>query len=91
MKTLMRRWLVVGAVVALQLVATPSYGDEPRYDLSHEKVLYCVGYAHLDTQWRWDFCKTIDQFILDTLDQNSTGSRRTPAMSSTSRARSVTR
>jgi len=70
MKTLMRRWLVVGAVVALQLVATPSYGDEPRYDLSHEKVLYCVGYAHLDTQWRWDYTTTIDTYLKDTLDQN---------------------
>ncbi|MFQ5410876.1 MAG: glycoside hydrolase family 38 C-terminal domain-containing protein, partial [Phycisphaerae bacterium] len=50
--------------------AAPSYAEMPKYDLSRDKVLYCVGYAHLDTQWRWDFCKTIDQFILDTLDQN---------------------
>lgn len=42
----------------------------PPFDLSKDKVLYCVGYAHLDTQWRWDFCTTIDRFIKDTLDQN---------------------
>ena len=40
------------------------------FDVSKDKVLYCVGYAHLDTQWRWDFCTTIDRFIKDTLDQN---------------------
>jgi alpha-mannosidase len=42
----------------------------PLHDLSREKVLYAVGYAHLDTQWRWDYPTTIDRFILDTLDQN---------------------
>jgi alpha-mannosidase len=44
--------------------------DRPRFDLSKDKVLYCVGYAHLDTQWRWDFCTTIDKYIRDTLDRN---------------------
>jgi alpha-mannosidase len=44
----------------------------PSRDLDSEenKALYCVGYAHLDTQWRWDFVKTIDDFILSTLDDN---------------------
>lgn len=39
-------------------------------DLSKTPTLYCVGYAHLDTQWRWDFPTTIDRFIRDTLEQN---------------------
>lgn len=39
-------------------------------DLSKEKVLYAVGYAHLDTQWRWDYVTTIDVFLKDTLDGN---------------------
>ncbi|MCH8852063.1 MAG: alpha-mannosidase, partial [Planctomycetes bacterium] len=64
------RWLVVEVLAALQLIGAPTFAEEPRYDLSREKVLYCVGYAHLDTQWRWDFAKTIDQYILDTLEQN---------------------
>ena len=64
------RWLILGVLTAAHLVGAPSLAETPRYDLSSEKVLYCVGYAHLDTQWRWDFAKTIDQFILDTLDQN---------------------
>jgi len=45
-------------------------GDERIFDLSKDKVLYCVGYAHLDTQWRWDFTTTIDRYIRDTLDDN---------------------
>ncbi len=48
----------------------PAPADVPRYDLSKDKVLYCVGYAHLDTQWRWDFSTTIDRYIAATLDDN---------------------
>lgn len=51
--------------------AAPAHAEEPpMYDLTRKKVLYCVGYAHLDTQWRWDFCTTIDKYIRDTLEQN---------------------
>ena len=32
-----------------------------KYDISHEPVLYTVGYAHLDTEWRWDYPETINQ------------------------------
>ena len=41
-----------------------------RYDLSKEPVLYTVGYAHLDTEWRWDYEETINKFIRATLDDN---------------------
>ncbi len=39
-------------------------------DLDKDKTLYVVGYAHLDTQWRWDYAKTIDTYIKETLDGN---------------------
>ncbi len=42
----------------------------PRYDLSTTPVLYTVGYAHLDTQWRWDYEETINIFLKSTLDDN---------------------
>ncbi len=42
----------------------------PRYDLSREPVLYTVGYAHLDTEWRWDYEETINDFLKNTLDEN---------------------
>lgn len=53
---------------SITLAADPQ--PAPMFDLSKEHVLYCVGYAHLDTQWRWDYATTIDRFIKDTLDQN---------------------
>ena len=39
-------------------------------DLSKEKVLYVVGYAHLDTQWLWTYKVTIDEYLKNTLDEN---------------------
>lgn len=68
----------IGGMAAMALAATPLARAEPpaadaagpMFDLSKEKVLYCVGYAHLDTQWRWDYPTTIDRFIRDTLEQN---------------------
>ena len=39
-------------------------------DLSKDKTLYLVGYSHLDTQWRWDYTTTIDQYIKATLNDN---------------------
>ena len=39
-------------------------------DLSKDKVLYTVGYAHLDTEWRWDYQTTIKKYIWNTMEDN---------------------
>ncbi len=62
--------LLIVALLTASFSSATLLADEPKYDLSKDKVLYCIGYAHLDTQWRWDFCTTIDRYLLDTLDQN---------------------
>jgi len=46
------------------------YTEKSNWDLSKDKVLYTVGYAHLDTQWRWDYQKTINDYIKATLYDN---------------------
>ncbi len=43
--------------------------DENR-DLTKQPTLYLVGYAHLDTQWRWEYPRTIGQFIPKTMHDN---------------------
>ena len=35
-----------------------------------DPVLYTVGYAHLDTEWRWDYEETINVYLKTTLDDN---------------------
>ncbi len=41
-----------------------------KFDLSKDPVLYTVGYAHLDTEWRWDYETTINEYLKNTLDDN---------------------
>ena len=42
----------------------------PEVDLKSKPTLYVVGYAHLDTEWRWAYPQTIREFIGDTLHKN---------------------
>ncbi|HKT22960.1 MAG TPA: hypothetical protein VJR04_00060, partial [Terriglobales bacterium] len=39
-------------------------------DLSKQPTLYVVGYAHLDTEWRWQYPQTIDEYLSKTLRNN---------------------
>jgi alpha-mannosidase len=39
-------------------------------DFAKKPTLYAVGYAHLDTQWRWSYPQVVRQFLKDTLDKN---------------------
>lgn len=41
-----------------------------KHDLRKEPTLYVVGYAHLDTQWRWDYVTTIAEYIPKTMRLN---------------------
>jgi alpha-mannosidase len=41
-----------------------------QYDIAKEKVLYTIGYAHLDTEWNWDYPTTINQYIKNTMEDN---------------------
>ncbi len=66
-------------LVLLCILALPCAGytadqstsqDTEMRDLSQGRTLYCVGYAHLDTQWRWSYPQTISEFLYDTLYDN---------------------
>ncbi len=39
-------------------------------DLQTQRTLYVVGYAHLDTQWRWSYPQVIREYIRATLEDN---------------------
>jgi alpha-mannosidase len=38
--------------------------------LSKEPTLYVVGYAHLDTQWRWEYPQVINEYLPHTMRDN---------------------
>src|SRR4029078_6549821 len=39
-------------------------------DLSKEPTLYVVAYSHLDTQWRWEYPRSINDYIPKTMHEN---------------------
>lgn len=39
-------------------------------DITKDPTLYVVPYAHLDTQWRWEFPQTISEYLLKTMRIN---------------------
>jgi alpha-mannosidase len=49
----------------------PINGSKPdSIDLTQNKTLFLVGYAHLDTQWRWAYSTVIRDYIAHTLHDN---------------------
>jgi len=51
--------------------ANASPADAPaKPDLTKEPTLYVVGYAHLDTEWRWEYPQVIDEYIRKTMEDN---------------------
>ena len=61
-------------IVALIIALVPPGGlfaqSSRAVDLSRDTTLYAIGYAHLDTQWRWDYPTTIRDYIKNTLRDN---------------------
>jgi len=39
-------------------------------DLLNTPTLYVVGYAHLDTEWRWEYPQVISEYLPKTMHQN---------------------
>jgi alpha-mannosidase len=42
--------------------------DKP--DLTMQPTLYVVGYAHLDTEWRWEYPQVINEYLRKTMEDN---------------------
>lgn len=63
-------WLLLaGALLPLSIFAQ-QIDKREKYDISKDKVLYTIGYAHLDTEWNWDYQTVIDQYIKKTMEDN---------------------
>src|SRR6266568_8701188 len=44
--------------------------ETPRPNLAKEPTLYIVGYAHLDTEWRWEYPQVIQEYLTKTMRNN---------------------
>lgn len=67
-----REWLASAFVTTVFTLAGASGGAESpeRPDLAKDPTLYVVGYAHLDTQWRWEYPQTIREYLPKTMRDN---------------------
>ncbi|MCE5205739.1 MAG: alpha-mannosidase [Porphyromonadaceae bacterium] len=59
----------LGILAILSVNAQPA-NVRGKYDISKEKVLYTVGYSHLDSEWNWDYTATIDECIRNVMTEN---------------------
>jgi len=41
-----------------------------KYDISKERVLYTVGYTHLDSEYEWDYKTTVTDYLKNTMEEN---------------------
>ena len=41
-----------------------------KYDISKERVLYTVGYTHLDSEYEWDYKTTVSEYLKNTMEEN---------------------
>jgi alpha-mannosidase len=60
----------VAAAVACWGQAATSQSAAPQAGSATHPTLYVVAYAHLDTEWRWEYPTVIGQYIPDTLRRN---------------------
>jgi alpha-mannosidase len=58
--------MVVAGAAAFTVQAQTS----KKPDITKQPTLYVVPYAHLDTQWRWEFPQTISEYLVKTLKVN---------------------
>lgn len=60
---------IIGLICPVLLFSQPLKRQE-KFDLSKDKVLYVIGYAHMDSEWLWDYTTTIDPNIRNTMEEN---------------------
>ncbi|MCX6334131.1 MAG: glycosyl hydrolase-related protein [Bacteroidia bacterium] len=61
--------LIIGGLLPF-ITFAQQIDKREKYDISKDKVLYTIGYAHLDTEWNWEYPKTINEYIKNTMEDN---------------------
>jgi alpha-mannosidase len=71
MMELRMRWISTLLASAILTVAVKAQSPEKTH-LGRQPTLYAVGYAHLDTEWRWEYPQVIDEYLRRTMEANFT-------------------
>ena len=67
-RSLSRQMTVLLFCLMLPVVDKAQESNQP--DLTRQPTLYVVGYAHLDTEWRWEYPQVISEYLRNTLHDN---------------------
>jgi alpha-mannosidase len=62
--------LLLGGILLPSVLFAQPLDKREKYDISKDKVLYTIGYAHLDTEWNWEYPTTINEYIKNTMEDN---------------------
>ena len=74
-------WLAVQLAAPAVAAAAARSPPSPPVDLDRsEPTLFVVPYAHLDTEWRWDYPTTIREYLPKTIRDNFALLREVPAL-----------
>ena len=65
-----RKCLLSALVASATLTAGIKAQSTDKPDLTKQPTLYAVGYAHLDTEWRWEYPQVIDEYLRRTMEAN---------------------
>lgn len=63
-------FLTILVAILCPLILSAQIDRRSSYDLNHDKVLYTIGYSHLDTEWNWTYPTVIDNLIKNTMTEN---------------------
>ena len=64
------RRLLIAALAAIAPCVSLQAQTMTAPDITKQPTLYVVPYAHLDTQWRWEFPQVISEYLLKTMRVN---------------------
>ena len=67
---MMRTATTLALLLLISVVAGAQSTPMDKPDLKTQPTLYVVGYAHLDTEWRWEYPQVIDEYIPNTMHRN---------------------
>jgi len=67
-----RKTLAAVPLACMMPFAVASAQTTEKPDLSKQPTLYVVGYAHLDTEWRWEYPQVISEYLRKTMEDNFT-------------------
>ena len=67
----MRKNFVLLFILLLPIIAlSQPIERRAKYDISKERVLYAVGYTHLDSEYEWDYKSTVSEYLKNTMEEN---------------------